>query len=136
MSDMNTAADVVLATELDDAVEARMIDVLSKVMTTNRYPELKSAIISAVNRHAREEAAANMQAIEQQKQFAQQAMIVQREKQMRADAQNAFKWGDYQERDKYMDELRKAKEDYNSQRDAMQSRPGMFDRIKNPFSTF
>jgi len=37
--------------ELDDAAEARIIDVLSKVFVTNKYPGLRAAILDSAERY-------------------------------------------------------------------------------------
>jgi len=37
--------------ELDDAAEARIIDVLSKVFVTNKYPGLRAAILDGAERY-------------------------------------------------------------------------------------
>ena len=44
-------ADATIIAELDDAAEARIIDVLARVFTTNKYPDLKDAICRAIDRH-------------------------------------------------------------------------------------
>lgn len=51
-------ADSIILTELDDAAEARIIDVLAKVFNTNRYPGLKAAITASITAHQRDEAEA------------------------------------------------------------------------------
>jgi hypothetical protein len=60
-------ADATILTELDEAAEARIIDVLAKVFATNRYPELRAAIVTGIQRHQMEQAriAQEMQAKQQ-----------------------------------------------------------------------
>ena len=44
-------ADATIITELDEAAEARIIDVLSKVFVTNKYPGLRAAILEGAERY-------------------------------------------------------------------------------------
>lgn len=44
-------ADATIIAELDEAAEARIIDVLSKVFVTNKYPGLRAAILDGAERY-------------------------------------------------------------------------------------
>lgn len=57
-------ADSIILTELDDAAEARIIDVLSKVFATNKYPGLKAAISASIVAHQRDEEAERQKQVE------------------------------------------------------------------------
>ena len=49
--EIEDGADTTLITELDEAAESRIIDVLSKVFVTNKYPGLRAAMIDGIERH-------------------------------------------------------------------------------------
>lgn len=62
--EIEDGADSIILTELDDAAEARIIDVLSKVFATNRYPGLKAAITASIVAHQRNEEAAQRKQVD------------------------------------------------------------------------
>lgn len=49
--DIVDGADATIIAELDEAAEARIIDVLARVFTTNKYLDLKETICRAMDRH-------------------------------------------------------------------------------------
>ena len=55
-------ADATIIAELDEAAEARIIDVLSKVFVTNKYPGLRAAILDGAERYKQQR---EMEAIEE-----------------------------------------------------------------------
>jgi len=49
--EIEDGADTTLIAELDEAAEARIIDVLSKVFATNKYPGLRAAMMEGIERY-------------------------------------------------------------------------------------
>ena len=81
--EIEDGADTILIAELDDAAEARIIDVLAKIFVTNKYPGLRAAIINGIERHQR-----HREAEEKQR---QQAMFEAQRYGMQSGLQNALR---------------------------------------------
>jgi len=84
--DIVDGADATIIAELDDAAEARIIDVLARVFTTNKYLDLKETICRAMDRYQSKVIEDAKRAVEKQylaQQAAQQAA-------QRASAQNSL----------------------------------------------
>lgn len=66
-------ADATIIAELDEAAEARIIDVLSKVFVTNKYPGLRAAILDGAERYKHQKAVEEQQ--RQYRFFQQEAVL-------------------------------------------------------------
>jgi hypothetical protein len=89
-------ADVTIIAELDEAAEARIIDVLSKVFVTNKYPGLRAAILDGAERYKQqremEEKQRHCEMVEKQL-FMEQAKYQNAAKQLR---NSGAMYNDYQ----------------------------------------